>query len=327
MNVSKLSSIILSASIGLVGCSNENDSNPKPAESAVDSGAQGLTEQKNIIDTAIEAGSFTTLYTALQEAGLVDVLKADGPYTVFAPTDEAFAKIPADTLSALLADKEALTKVLLYHVVPGSLDASAVLASSSLNSANDMALNVNLLDGAPYINNSAITATDIAATNGVIHVIDTVLLPPAEQAAEAKQDVVDQKDIIETAIAAGKFTTLFAAIQEAGLVETLKSGGPFTVFAPTDEAFAKIPAETLNSLLADKDALTNVLLYHVVPGVLDAGSVLSSSSLDSANNLSLSIELREGTPYINDSMITATDIIAENGIIHVIDTVLLPPAN
>jgi len=131
-------------------------------------------------------------------------------------------------------------------------------------------------------------------------------------------------DIVDTAVAAGSFDTLVAAVQAAGLVDTLKSDGPFTVFAPTDEAFAKLPAGTVESLLADPEALANILLYHVVPGKVMAADVTDGLTADTLNGAPVSFHVADGV-MINDANITATDIEASNGVIHVIDTVILPP--
>ena len=136
----------------------------------------GNKESADIVDTAIAAGSFETLVAAVQAAGLVDTLKSDGPFTVFAPTDEAFAKLPEGTVEALLQDKEKLIAILTYHVVPGKLMAADVMAASSLQTAQGGSLDVDTSNGA-RIGNAAIIQTDIATSNGVIHVIDTVLLP------------------------------------------------------------------------------------------------------------------------------------------------------
>jgi uncharacterized surface protein with fasciclin (FAS1) repeats len=138
------------------------------------------SEQKDIVDTAVEAGSFTTLATALQAAGLVDVLKGEGPFTVFAPTDEAFAKLPEGTIEALLADTEALTKVLTYHVVPGAVKAEQVLGLSEATTVEGSAIAIEIVDGKVVLNGSStVVTTDIETSNGVIHVIDTVILPPS----------------------------------------------------------------------------------------------------------------------------------------------------
>lgn len=131
-------------------------------------------------------------------------------------------------------------------------------------------------------------------------------------------------DIVQVAQAAGSFQTLLTAATEAGLVETLKSEGPFTVFAPTDEAFAKIPAADLQALLADKDALTKVLLYHVVPGKVEAAQVVNLTSAETAAGQNVSIRVMNGSVKVDDANVTATDIQASNGVIHVIDQVILP---
>lgn len=131
---------------------------------------------KDIVDTAVGAGSFSTLVVAVQEAGLVDTLKGDGPFTVFAPTDEAFAKIPADKLQALLADKEALTSVLTYHVVPGKVLAEDVVALNSATTVQGGAIDIDMRSGL-RVDEANVVATDIIASNGVIHVIDTVIMP------------------------------------------------------------------------------------------------------------------------------------------------------
>ena len=137
-----------------------------------------------------------------------------------------------------------------------------------------------------------------------------------------------EKNIVETAVAAGSFKTLAKLLTDAGLIETLKGPGPFTVFAPTDEAFAKVPAATLEALGKDKAALKNVLLYHVV-----AGKVMAADALKLAGKGAKTVEGQEakitvmgGVPMINQAHIVKTDIIAKNGVIHVIDAVILPPA-
>ncbi len=132
--------------------------------------------QPDIVDTAVSAGSFNTLVTAVKAAGLVDTLKGNGPYTVFAPTDEAFAKVPADVLKGLLADKAALRKVLLYHVVPGKVTANKVVTLDSAPTAQGSKVSIDSSNGVK-VNNANVIKTDIMTSNGIIHVIDTVLLP------------------------------------------------------------------------------------------------------------------------------------------------------
>ena len=169
----------------LAACSGEKkdgaavDSAAAPAAATMDSAPAAAAGTKDIVETAIAAGTFNTLAKALTAAGLVETLKGTGPFTVLAPTDEAFAKIPAKDLEALLADKAALTKVLTYHVIPGSVPASQVTTLTEATTVEGSKISIKVVDGKVELNGtSTVTATDIPASNGVIHVINTVLMPP-----------------------------------------------------------------------------------------------------------------------------------------------------
>ena len=278
---------------------------------------------QDIVDIAVADGRFNTLVAAVTAAGLVDTLKGEGPFTVFAPTDDAFAKLPAGTIDELLKpeNKQALTDILLYHVVSGKVMAADVtgLTSATTVLGKDVAIKVDM--GNVYINDAQVIITDIEASNGVIHVIDSVLLPPAE---EAMMD----KTIVDIAVADGRFNTLVAAVTAADLVDTLSGEGPFTVFAPTDDAFAALPAGTLDSLLLseNKQQLTDILLYHVVSGKVMASDVVGLSSATTVLGKDITITVKDGNVYLNDTVqVIITDIEASNGVIHVIDAVLLPP--
>lgn len=270
-----------------------------------------LPETRDIVDIAVEDGRFSTLVAAVQAADLVEALKAEGPLTVFAPTDDAFAALPDGTVEALLADIPALTNILLYHVVDGKYMASDVVEMSQLETLQGQYLDIQVMDGKVMIDNAQIILTDIEASNGVIHVIDAVVLP-------------ETRDIVDIAVEDGRFTTLVAALQAANLVDALKAEGPLTVFAPTDEAFAALPAGTVESLLADIPALTDVLLYHVVDGKVMASDVVELSSASTLLGQDVSISVMDGKVMINDSAVIIPDIEASNGVIHVIDAVLLP---
>ncbi|MBU1701993.1 MAG: fasciclin domain-containing protein [Candidatus Eisenbacteria bacterium] len=139
--------------------------------------AEMKTEKLDIVDTAVSAGSFNTLVTAVRAAGLVDLLKSDGPFTVFAPSDEAFAKLPEGAVASLLKDKEALTKVLTFHVVPGKVPASEVIGLKEAKTAQGQSLQIEAKDDGVMVGGATVIATDIFASNGVIHVIDTVMMP------------------------------------------------------------------------------------------------------------------------------------------------------
>jgi uncharacterized surface protein with fasciclin (FAS1) repeats len=164
------------------------------------------------------------------------------------------------------------------------------------------------------VDKATVTATDISASNGVIHVIDTVLLPTSE-------------DIVGVANGAGSFTTLIAAVKAAGLAEALMGEGPFTVFAPTDDAFKKLPAGTVESLLEkqNRQKLQTILKYHVVSGRVFSNAVVQQKSVQTLAGKDVQISVRGGKAMANESVIVATDIDAKNGVIHVIDNVLLPP--
>ena len=271
-----------------------------------------LPETRDIVDIAVEDGRFTTLVAAVQAAGLVDALKGEGPFTVFAPTDEAFGALPEGTIEALLADLPLLTEILLYHVVPGKFMAVDVLGLSNAETLQGQYVNFSLDMGKAYADGAEIIITDIEASNGVIHVIDAVILP-------------ETRDIVDIAVEDGRFQTLVAALQAAELVEALKGEGPFTVFAPTDEAFAALPEGTVEALLADIPALTNILLYHVVEGKVMAADVVGLSEAQTLLGESVKIKVDMGKVYIDDAQVIITDIEASNGVIHVIDAVLLPP--
>ncbi len=282
--------------------------------------AMPAPEVLDIVDTAVADGRFTTLVTAVQAAGLVDALKGEGPFTVFAPTDDAFAKLPAGTVESLLeaGNLEQLKSILLYHVVEGNVMAADVTGLSAAPTLLGKDLSVKMDMGSVYINEAKVIITDIVTSNGVIHVIDSVLLPPA-----------DLSDIVDTAVADGRFTTLVTAVQAAGLVEALKGEGPFTVFAPTDDAFALLPEGTVESLLQAEniEQLKSILLYHVVEGKVMAADVAGLSSATTLSGKDLAVKMDMGDVYINEAKVVITDVETSNGVIHVIDAVLLPPAD
>ncbi len=271
--------------------------------------------EKDIVDTAVGAGSFKTLVAAVKAAGLVNTLKSEGPFTVFAPTDEAFAKLPKGTVESLLKpeNKGKLQAILTYHVVAGKVMAADVVKLSGAVTVQGQQVDIAVKDGKVTVDSATVLKTDIGCSNGVIHVIDSVILPA-------------DKDIVDTAVGNGSFKTLVAAVQAAGLVETLKSEGPFTVFAPTDEAFAKLPEGTVANLLKpeNKDKLIAILTYHVVPGKVLASDVVKLNSAKTVNGKSALVKVADGGVMIDGAKVVATDIETSNGVIHVIDSVILP---
>lgn len=231
---------VLLASTAIVTVSSLTASAPAQCRSesshaTVQAGA--ISERNNIIETAIEAGSFNTLVAAVKAAGLADTLSNKGPFTVFAPTDEAFAKLPKGTVENLLKpeNKDKLVSILTYHVVKGDQPARNVMAMEGAQTINGQWLSFDTSKGV-MINGANVVTADVAASNGVIHVIDTVLLPSNDT-------------VVDIAKSAGQFNTLLAAAEAAGLVDVLSSKESLTILAPTDEAFAKLPAGTVESLL------------------------------------------------------------------------------
>ncbi|HYQ03757.1 MAG TPA: fasciclin domain-containing protein [Polyangiaceae bacterium] len=315
-------SMMLVASFPVVGCSsdsggsagsvatagNSSGSSPGAAGAAAGQGGSGGSaeiEGKDLIDTAVGAGNFTKLAAALTSAGLVEALKGPGPFTVFAPDDAAFAAFESANPGVLAGlSKAALTEILTYHVVAGAAVASKDLKDEQV---------FTTLSGSPVLIDSSagvkvddakVITADVVASNGVIHVIDRLILPPKD-------------DIVATAIAAGTFTKLASALTAADLVTTLQGKGPFTVFAPTDTAFAKLPA------VPSGEALKNVLLYHVVAGAVGSGDLKAGPVPTQLTGKSVTVSLTDGV-RINDSKVTAANILAKNGVIHVVDTVLIP---
>lgn len=271
---------------------------------------------KDIVDTAVAAGSFKTLAAALQAADLVDALKGDGPFTVFAPTDDAFAKLPAGTVETLLKpeNKDQLTAILTYHVVPSEVFAKQVVGLRGAKSLNGQRIDIAVDGGKVMVDKAQVVKTDIQCSNGVIHVIDNVILPSSDNLATVAEK-------------AGSFKTLIAAAKAAGLVGALTGDTALTVFAPTDEAFAALPAGTVESLLKpeNKDKLAAILKYHVVAGRVYSEDALAARKAATLQGAEVKISVDGGKAKVNQANLVATDIDASNGVIHVIDAVILPP--
>lgn len=360
---------------------------------------EGEPELLTIAETAAGNPDFSTLVTAVTEAGLIETLSDEKTlFTVFAPTNAAFEALPDGALDDLLANKEALTGVLLYHAVPGKVMAEEVVGLTSATTANGADITIEVVDGKVVLNGTVnVTATDIACSNGVIHVIDAVLLPPAAEvsfcdkyaevcgdwpvesvtcadwwaaadegtegdttgatqacyayhlgvaeslgpdagAADHCAHALGQADSSSNApctpnlaevASKGGFTTLVAALDAAGLADTIANEGPFTVFAPTDEAFAAFieSSDTFASAedLLGFDGLADVLLYHVVDGLVPASTVVSLTEAQTKQGGPVTIDATDGVVLNGSVNVITTDVYGSNGIIHVIDGVLLPP--
>lgn len=265
----------------------------------------------HIVDVASADPDFSTLVAAVVAAELDDDLSGTGPFTVFAPTNDAFNALPDGVVSYLLTDagKPALIEVLLYHVVAGEYEAADLSDGDTLTTLQGGTLDVQI-DGTVMINDATVTTADISADNGVIHEIDTVLVPIL--------------DIVDTAIFAGSFDTLVTALQLTGLDGALKVSGPFTVFAPTDDAFAALDPDTLAFLLDNLGKLAEILQYHVVSGEYMSGDVVAAGTLETLQGSDLCV-MTNGGVWIDGAEIVVVDIECSNGVIHVIDAVMIPP--
>jgi transforming growth factor-beta-induced protein len=274
----------------------------------------------DIVDVASGIDDFSTLVAALSEAELVEALQSEGPFTVFAPTNEAFGKLLNElgiTAEQLLAHPQ-LGEVLTYHVVPGkvmSTDLSDGFEAVTLQGEN---LIFDLMNGVK-VNESMVTSADVEATNGVIHVIDTVLVP-----STFKLDF-PTNDVVGIALGNEDFSMLVSLLQEADLVGALQAEGPFTVFAPTNDAFNDLVAAldiTPEELMAQPD-LAKVLLYHVVPGKVMSSDLSDGLEAATLNGETVIFDLMNGVK-VNMSTVVLADLDATNGVVHVIDSVLVP---
>lgn len=287
------------------------------------------TPTSNIVETAVANGNFTTLVAALQATELDVVLADDSAnFTVFAPTDAAFALIGDATINTLLDNTEVLSRILLQHVIP-EMAVDSVTAFS-LNgvmvetaSTALIPLNINTSTDMLTFGGANIIIKDIYTTNGIIHVIDAVIIGDVEVPAPAMS-------IVDVAIANGSFTTLVGALQATGLDTVLADlESDFTVFAPSDAAFAKLPADTLINLSTEQ--LSNILLYHVIPGkVLADGAITlaqsSSNTAEAANGDNVALSFSNSTLFVNGAKVSTADVMADNGVIHVIDNIIMPLA-
>ena len=268
-------------------------------------------QSKDIPTNASETGVHNSLVAALQHANLVATLGGPGPFTVFAPTDQAFtdAGINLNDFDTP-EENQTLTEILLHHVVSASVPSADVKDGMMATTVNGDKIKFTVSNGAVSVGAAQVTTPDVLSSNGIIHVIDKVLMPPV--------------DIPATAQTTGIHNSLVAAVIQADLLPTLQGPGPFTVFAPTDQAFtdAGIDLASLDTP-EGKQQLSDILLYHVVSAEVPAKNVSDCMLADAANGQPLSFTVGDGV-MVNDANVTLTDVITSNGLIHVIDKVLMP---
>ena len=276
---------------------------------------QPVITSNTVYDIISNSADHTILEIAIDTCGLASTLDGPGPFTVFAPTDSAFNALPAGTISSLLSNLPALTDILKYHVVGDSVMSSMLSNGQTVTTLEGSDVTVTISGGNVYIENAMVTVADIVGDNGVVHVIDAVLLPPTP--SNSVYDIISNS---------ADHTILEIAIDTCGLASTLDGPGPFTVFAPTDAAFNALPAGTISSLLSNLPALTDILKYHVVGDSVMSSMLSNGQTVTTLEGSDVTVTISGGNVYIENAMVTVADIVGDNGVVHVIDAVLLPPS-
>jgi uncharacterized surface protein with fasciclin (FAS1) repeats len=335
-------SVLLTFGLVAAACGSDD---PEASVEETTTTTEAAVELGNIAEVATAAGSFNTLLAAAAAADLVGPLTGDDELTVFAPTDDAFAAaLEALNLSAdeLLASP-LLGDILTYHIVAGEVKSDVVvtLDGQSVETLNGDSVTVSVNGSSVMVNDANVTAVDVDASNGVIHVIDAVLLPAdvAEAlgaAAMEDEDAMDEDEamedipatVVDIASSSDDFSILVEAVVAADLAGTLSGEGPFTVFAPTNDAFADALVAldlTKEELLASPD-LAGILTYHVVPATILAADAIAADGTEvpTVNGDTIEVTVVDGMVMVDGATVTATDLIAGNGVVHVIDAVILP---
>ncbi|KAK7101496.1 transforming growth factor-beta-induced protein ig-h3-like [Littorina saxatilis] len=269
----------------------------------------------NLVQLATKIGA-TDLVKVVTQAGLADTLANKGPFTVFAPSNEAFARVPKRIIEELERNKTLLTDLLLYHVTNGKVLSTQLKngqLAPSLFEKHDLRFNIYNEGKLITAEGSPVALADQQASNGVIHLLNKVIFPIPEGSVV---DFVSRDPFV---------STLLKAVVAANLVKTLE-GGPFTVFAPTNEAFNRLPPGALDKLLANVTALAEVLTYHVVKGTVYAEGLTNGERVATVEGQDLSVrKMGPERVIINNAMVERADISVTNGVIHVINNVLIPP--
>lgn len=369
----RLIAVIAAIALVAAACGSDDSDEPTPSTISQVSGDALMSPNVGPACTAVPAdgeGSFTgmaddpaataasnnpvlsTLVGAVSQAGLVDTLNSEGPFTIFAPTNAAFAAIPQADLNTILGNNELLTSVLTYHVVAGeSLDLAGLAEAGSVTTVNGQTLSFAPAGELLTVNGSSMVACgNVSTANATVHIIDSVLVPTFDVDASGNEMLMAANvGPACTAVPAdgeGSFagmandpagtaasnnpvlSTLVSAVSEAGLVDTLNSEGPFTIFAPTNAAFGAIPSEDLNAILADADQLTSILTYHVVVGEsLDLAGLVKAGTVTTVNGETLTFAPDGDLVTVNgSSMVVCGNVQTANATVHIIDSVLVPGA-
>ena len=274
----------------------------------------------SVVDIIVNSPDHTILEEAVLAAELDGTLSGDGPFTVFAPSDDAFNGLPAGALDLILANTEQLTDLLLNHVHSGNVLSTDLSDGMMVPTLNETELTVSIDGMTVMIDLATVTQPDSIASNGVVHVIDKVLIPDSLLESLLQLEDTTVYSIIK---ASPIHTTLEAAIDAAELGETLSGDGPFTVFAPTDDAFDALPAGALDGLLADIPLLTEILLHHVHSGNVLSSDLSDGMEVPTLNDDVLLVSIDAGSVMIDMSTVIQPDIVVNNGVVHVINAVLV----
>jgi uncharacterized surface protein with fasciclin (FAS1) repeats len=280
----------------------------------------------NIVEIAETSGQTNTLFAAVGAAGLGGALSADGPLTVFAPIDTAFSALGVDTINDLLKPEniDKLTSILTYHVAEGKTLSTDLSDGMMVPTLNGQQLEVSIDGDTVMINNATVIAANVMASNGVIHLIDTVLMPEMEDKVEE-----EKPNIVGIATSDDNFSSLVTALTtgpgaEADLVGVLSGDGPFTVFAPTNEAFANLPLFAQRALERNPELITDILTYHVVSGTIESKDIKRYQRVATVEGSKITARALSSGVKIDKANVIAADIHASNGVVHVIDRVLIP---
>lgn len=290
--------LFLSASLVLTGCDDDDDD-----------GGMGAMPDQTITELAANNSDLSTLVSALQQAGLADDLEGQGPFTVFAPTNAAFNGIDADELTS---DDALLEEVLEYHVVAGEEIASGdIQDGQQVQTLDGDTLTFSVDGGTVRVNGATVQTPDVQASNGVVHTIDGVLL--------------ETVNTTQRAVLTSELSTLATAVVEAGLDDDLAGDGPFTVFAPLNTAFDDVDVDELTG---DDDLLNKVLTHHVVGGqAIASGDISDGQTVETLQGSELTFAVNNGTVTVNGVPVSTTDVRTSNGVVHLIDGVLLDVVN
>ena len=320
----RIAILLLSLSLLLAACPNtrRTTATPVPPTAVAPLKAPTPTPKPptDIASTLATSGNLTMLGIALETTGLAAKLKEAGPFTLFAPTDQAFAQLEQTTLD----DPKHFTEVLLHHVVAARVLTESVATSTTVTSLLGDNLRMHKNGNAFTIEDAQITLPAIHATNGLIYVVNRVLLPPLKSATVANPST--PATVADLLASDPRFGTLVTALRATGVYTELQGSGPITFFAPTQQAFASLPPPLVNSLFKGNDVWARILRYHIVPGKKLTAAGITSKQVEQTSEGSTVVLTQKGnTILVGDAKIIQTDIQAANGVIHVIDQVLVPP--